>query len=66
MRIAALTNIADDSRTMLSIGLTQQWREPLRARTNAMSVIAVLPFAFLAQFCAARWSVSDMTEPLFL
>jgi len=26
MRIAALTNIADDSRTMLNDGLTQQWR----------------------------------------
>jgi len=26
MRIAALTNVADDSRTMLSGGLTQQWR----------------------------------------
>jgi len=46
MRIAALTNVADDSRTMLRGGLTQQWRLPLRARTNAFSVIAALPFAF--------------------
>jgi hypothetical protein len=26
MRIAALTNVADDSRTMLWGGLTQQWQ----------------------------------------
>jgi len=26
MRIAALTNVADDSRTMLNDGLTQQWQ----------------------------------------
>ena len=46
MRISALTNVADDSRTMLSGGLTQQRREPLRARTNAIAVISALPFAF--------------------
>jgi len=46
MRIAALTNIADDSRTMLTGGLTQQWRLPLQDRTNAIPVIAALPFAF--------------------
>jgi len=46
MRIAALTNVADDCRTMLIGGLTQRWREPLRARTNAIAVIAALPFAF--------------------
>jgi hypothetical protein len=37
MRIAALTNLTDESRTMLSSGLAQ-------ARTNAGSVIAALPF----------------------
>ena len=46
MRIAALTNVADDSRTMLSSGLTAQWMQPLRARTNDVSVISALPFAF--------------------
>jgi len=46
MRIAALTNVADDSWTMLSGGLALQWREPLRTRTNAFSVISALPFAF--------------------
>jgi len=39
MRIAALTNVTDESRTMLSSGLAT-------ARTNAGSVIAALPFAF--------------------
>jgi hypothetical protein len=37
MRIAALTNLTDESRTMLSSGLAQ-------ARTNAGSVTAALPF----------------------
>jgi len=38
MRITALTNVTDESRTMLSSGLAQ-------ARTNAGSVISALPFA---------------------
>ena len=44
MRIAALTNVADDSRTMLNSGLTV--RRPLTpwARTNDVSVISALPF----------------------
>jgi hypothetical protein len=29
MRLAALTNVADDSRTMLSGGLTQQWLQSM-------------------------------------
>jgi hypothetical protein len=37
MRIAALANVADDSRTMLIIGLAQ-------ARTNGRSVMSALPF----------------------
>jgi hypothetical protein len=37
MRIAALTTVADESRTMLSSGLA-------KARTNAASVISALPF----------------------
>jgi hypothetical protein len=37
MRIAALANVADDSRTMLINGLAQ-------ARTNGWSVISALPF----------------------
>ena len=44
MRIAALTTVNDDSRTMLSGGLAPQRLTPLRARTNAYSVIAALPF----------------------
>jgi hypothetical protein len=39
MRIAALTTVGDDSRTMLSSGLAS-------ARTNAGSVKSALPFAF--------------------
>jgi hypothetical protein len=37
MRIAALTTVTDESRTMLSSGLAT-------ARTNAVSVISALPF----------------------
>jgi hypothetical protein len=44
MRIAALTTVADDSRTMLSGGLAPQRPQTLRARTNAVSVISALPF----------------------
>jgi hypothetical protein len=39
MRLAPLTNVTDESRTMLTSGLAI-------ARTNAGSVIAALPFAF--------------------
>jgi hypothetical protein len=39
MRIATLATVADESLTMLLSGLAH-------ARTNAMSVISVLPFAF--------------------
>jgi len=44
MRIAALATVADDSRTMLTSGLTSPRRTTLRARTNAVSVISALPF----------------------
>ena len=44
MHIAALTTVADDSRTMLTSGLAPQRRTTLRARTNAVSVISALPF----------------------
>ncbi|MEO7954368.1 MAG: hypothetical protein ABIR35_09815 [Polaromonas sp.] len=44
MRITALTNVNDDSRTMLTSGLAPQRRSPLQARTNAYSVISALPF----------------------
>jgi hypothetical protein len=37
MRITALTNVTDESRTMLSSGL-------VTARTNAGSVMSALPF----------------------
>jgi hypothetical protein len=39
MRITALTNVANESRTMLNNGLD-------RARTNGLSVISALPFSF--------------------
>jgi len=44
MHITALTTVADDPRTKLSGGLTPQRLSPLRARTNALSVISALPF----------------------
>jgi hypothetical protein len=44
MRIAALTNVADDSRTMLKSGLALQRRPAPQARTNANSVISAPPF----------------------
>jgi hypothetical protein len=44
MRLAPLTTVADDLRTMLRSGLAP-WRPSTpRARTNDMSVIAALPF----------------------
>jgi hypothetical protein len=42
MRLAPLTNVADESRTMLAIGLA-------KARTNGWSVIAALPSTFYPQ-----------------
>ena len=39
MRIAALTNVTDESRTMLTSGLAH-------ARTNAGSVNSALPFTY--------------------
>jgi hypothetical protein len=44
MHIPVLTTVADDPRTMLSGGLAPQRLSPLRARTNALSVISALPF----------------------
>jgi hypothetical protein len=44
MHFTVLTTVADDPRTMLSGGLAPQRLTPLRARTNAMSVISALPF----------------------
>jgi hypothetical protein len=44
MHITVLTTVADDPRTMLSGGLAPQRLSPLRARTNALSVISALPF----------------------
>jgi TolB-like protein len=45
MRIAALTNVTDESRTMLCDGLTSD-AFTSRARTNDLSVISALPFTF--------------------
>jgi hypothetical protein len=44
MRLTPLTTVADDSRTRLNSGLTQQRGQSLRARTNGWSVISALPF----------------------
>ena len=44
MRIAALTNVADDSLTMLCVGLATRRLQTPRAYTSVMSVIAALPF----------------------
>jgi hypothetical protein len=44
IRIAALTTVADDPRTMLTGGLALQRRPTPQARTNAKSVISVPPF----------------------
>ncbi len=44
MHITVLTTVADDPRTMLLGGLAPQQLTPLRARTNAYSVISALPF----------------------
>ena len=54
MRIAALTNVADDSRTMLSNGLATQWMQPLRVHTNDLSVISALPFTLYP-----KWPLSS-------
>ena len=44
MRLSPLTTVTDDSRTMLTGGLALQRLSPLRARTNAYSVISAPPF----------------------
>ena len=45
MRLTPLTNVTDDSRTMLRGGLTPRRRLTPWARTNDLSVISALPFA---------------------
>jgi len=44
MHIAVLTTVADDSRTMLTSGLTSRRPTTPQARTNDLSVISALPF----------------------
>jgi hypothetical protein len=44
MRLAPLTNVTDDSPTMLNNGLTPRRRQSPWARTNDVSVISALPF----------------------
>jgi hypothetical protein len=44
MRLAPLTNVTDDSRTMLRDGLTPRRRLSPWARTNDVSVISAPPF----------------------
>jgi hypothetical protein len=46
MRLAPLTNVTDDSRTMLRDGLAPRRRVSPWARTNDVSVISALPFTF--------------------
>ena len=45
MRLAALTDVTDDSRNMLGDGLEPRRRLPPWARTDDVSVISALPFA---------------------
>jgi hypothetical protein len=45
MRLAPLTNVTDDSQTMLRDGLAPRRRLTPWARTNDVSVISALPFA---------------------
>jgi hypothetical protein len=44
MRLAPLTNVTDDSRTMLRDGLAPRRQLSPWARTNDVSVISALPF----------------------
>jgi hypothetical protein len=44
MRLAPLTTVADESRTMLRSGLATVALRTPRARTNDVSVIPALPF----------------------
>ncbi|MFN7432241.1 MAG: hypothetical protein ACK5T1_03610 [Betaproteobacteria bacterium] len=44
MRLAPLTHVTDDSRTMLRDGLAPRRLTTPRARTNDVSVISALPF----------------------
>jgi len=44
MRLAPLTNVTDDSPTMLRDGLATRRLLTPRARTNDVSVISALPF----------------------
>jgi hypothetical protein len=50
MRLAPLTTVADESRTMLMRGLTPRRVMP-RARTIGLSVIAALPFTGIPHSC---------------
>jgi hypothetical protein len=45
MRLAPLTTVADESRTILLSELAPRRRTMPRARTSVLSVIAALPFA---------------------
>ena len=45
MRLAPLTNVTDDSRTMLFAGLATRRSKPPRAYTNDRSVILALSFS---------------------
>jgi hypothetical protein len=44
MRLSPLTTVADESRTMLTSGLTTAARQTPRARTNDLSVMTALSF----------------------
>ena len=59
MHITVLTTVADDPRTMLSVGLAPQRSQPLRARTNALSVISALPFTLYRKIVSPRTSCAD-------
>ena len=59
MHITVLTTVADDPRTMLSGGIAPQRLKPLRARTNAFSVISALPFTLYLRNVSPRTPGAD-------
>jgi hypothetical protein len=61
MRIAALTNVADDPRTMLTSGLTQQWRSTAVSSHQCYFGHRGAAIHLLAQIDERHW-----TRPLFL
>ena len=71
MRLAPLTNVTDDSRTMLRDGLAPRRGLSPWARTNDVSVISALPFigvglvlASLFLYVWSFWSIPPLAAGL--